>query len=119
MQTMPPMVMARAPKAGAVQPLTRKMAAVAMRVAMVMPETGEAEEPTMPTMRAETVTKEEAEDHDQQGGGEVGERADLGSGDGVELEEDKHEGDEQDGAAEDDGRTSGRSWGERCGFTGP
>ena len=38
----PPMVMARAPKAGAVQPLTRKMAAVAMRVAMVMPETGEA-----------------------------------------------------------------------------
>ena len=40
MQTTPPMVMASAPKAGAVQPLTRKMAAVAMRVAMVMPETG-------------------------------------------------------------------------------
>src|ERR1700679_1936939 len=57
MQTTPPMVMARAPKAGAVQPLTRKMAAVAIRVAMVMPETGEAEEPTMPTIRAETVTK--------------------------------------------------------------
>ena len=51
MQTTPPMVMASAPKAGAVQPLTRKMAAVAMRVAMVMPETGEAEEPTIPTMR--------------------------------------------------------------------
>src|SRR5216683_3659238 len=57
MQTTPPIVMARAPKAGAVQPLTRKMAAVAMRVAMVMPETGEAELPTMPTIRAETVTK--------------------------------------------------------------
>src|ERR1700679_38766 len=51
------MVMARAPKAGAVQPLTRKMAAVAMSVAMVMPETGDADDPTMPTMRAETVTK--------------------------------------------------------------
>ena len=57
MQTIPPMVMARAPKAGAVQPLTRKMAAVAMRVAMVIPETGEADEPTIPTMRAETVTQ--------------------------------------------------------------
>ena len=57
MQTTPPMVMASAPKAGAVQPLTRKMAAVAISVAMVMPETGDAELPTIPTMRAETVTK--------------------------------------------------------------
>src|ERR1039458_7075297 len=57
MQTTPPMVMARAPKAGAVQPLTRKMAEVAMRVAMVMPETGLAEEPMRPTMRELTVTK--------------------------------------------------------------
>src|ERR1035437_7493934 len=55
MQTTPPTVIASAPKAGAVQPLTRKMAAVAMRVAMVMPETGEADDPTIPTMRAETV----------------------------------------------------------------
>src|ERR1700677_3263680 len=54
MQTTPPMVMARAPKAGAVQPLTRKMAAVAMSVAMVMPETGDADEPTMPTFRGLT-----------------------------------------------------------------
>src|ERR1700735_4011005 len=52
MQTTPPMVMARAPKAGAVQPLTRKMAAVAMSVAMVMPETGDVDAPTMPTIRA-------------------------------------------------------------------
>ena len=57
MQTTPPMVMASAPKAGAVQPWTRKMAAVAMSVAMVMPETGLAEEPTRPTMRELTVTK--------------------------------------------------------------
>src|SRR5277367_4550533 len=57
MQTTPPMVMASAPKAGAVQPLTRKMAEVAMRVAMVMPETGLAEEPMRPTMRELTVTK--------------------------------------------------------------
>ena len=39
MQTIPPMVMASAPKAGAVQPLTRKIAEVAIRVAMGMPET--------------------------------------------------------------------------------
>ena len=56
MQTTPPTVMARAPKAGAVQPLTRKIAEVAISVAMVMPETGDADDPTMPTMRADTVT---------------------------------------------------------------
>ncbi len=37
MQTMPPMLMASAPNAGAVHPLTRKMAATAINVAMVMP----------------------------------------------------------------------------------
>ena len=57
MQTTPPMVMARAPKAGAVQPLTRKMAEVAISVAIVMPETGLAELPIKPTMREATVTK--------------------------------------------------------------
>ncbi len=96
MQTTPPMVMASAPKAGAVQPLTRKMAAVAISVAMVMPETGEAEEPTMPTMRARDGDEEEAEDDDEQRGGEVGEGADLRSGDGLELEEEEHQQDEQD-----------------------
>ena len=49
--------MASAPNAGAVHPFTRKIAEVAISVAMVMPETGDADEPTMPTMRAETVTK--------------------------------------------------------------
>src|ERR1039457_3323141 len=57
MQTTPPMVMASAPNAGAVQPLTRKMADVAMSVAMVMPEMGLAELPMRPTMRELTVTK--------------------------------------------------------------
>ncbi len=59
---------------------------------MVMPETGEAELPTIPTILALTVR-----------GGEVGERADLGSGDGVKLQEDPHEDDQKDGPAEDDG----------------
>src|ERR1700712_169244 len=97
MQTMPPTVIARAPKAGAVQPLTRKMAAVAMRVAMVMPLTGDALEPTMPTMRAETVTKRKPKTTTRRG-------ADLGSGEGVELEKEPEQDDEEDGAAEDDGR---------------
>src|ERR1700691_3455274 len=57
MHTTPPIVMARAPKAGAVHPFTRKMAEVAMRVAIVMPETGFEELPINPTMREETVTK--------------------------------------------------------------
>src|SRR5271169_1841954 len=57
MQTTPPIVMARAPNAGAVQPCTRKMAEVAIRVAMVMPEMGLAELPMRPTMRELTVTK--------------------------------------------------------------
>ncbi len=55
-QTTPPMLMASAPKAGAVQPLTRKIAAVAMRVAIVIPEIGFAELPIRPTIREETVT---------------------------------------------------------------
>ena len=57
MQTTPPMVMASAPNAGAVQPCTRKMAEVAISVAIVMPETGLAELPIRPTMRELTVTK--------------------------------------------------------------
>src|SRR5271154_4748314 len=57
MHTTPPIVMARAPKAGAVHPFTRKMAEVAMSVAIVMPETGFEELPISPQMREETVTK--------------------------------------------------------------
>src|ERR1035437_264161 len=57
MQTTPPMVMASAPKAGVVQPSTRKMADVAISVAIVIPEMGLAEEPIRPTIRELTVTK--------------------------------------------------------------
>ena len=57
MQTTPPMVMASAPKAGAVQPFTRKIAEVAIRVAMVIPEIGFDDEPISPVRRDETVTK--------------------------------------------------------------
>ncbi len=54
---MPPMAMASAPKPGAVHPFTRKMAEVAIRVAMVIPEIGLAELPISPTIRELTVTK--------------------------------------------------------------
>ncbi len=57
MHTTPPMVMASAPNAGAVQPFTRKIAEVAISVAIVIPETGFEELPISPTMREETVTK--------------------------------------------------------------
>ena len=50
---------------GAVQPLTRKMAEVAMRVAMVMPEMGLAELPMRPTMRETDGDEEESEENDQ------------------------------------------------------
>src|ERR1051326_9181833 len=56
MQTTPPIASASAPKAEAVQPSTRKMAEVAIKVAIVMPETGLAELPMSPVMRDETVT---------------------------------------------------------------
>ncbi len=56
MQTTPPMLMASAKNAGAVQCMTRNIAQVAMRVAMAMPEIGFDEVPIRPVMREETVT---------------------------------------------------------------
>src|SRR6185312_13194675 len=56
MQTTPPIVMARAEYAVAVQPITRNMAQVAMRVAMAIPEIGFDELPIRPVIREETVT---------------------------------------------------------------
>src|ERR1700761_2787157 len=56
MQTTPPMVIARAPNAGAVQPFTRNIAEVAMRVAIVIPDTGFDELPIKPQIRDDTVT---------------------------------------------------------------
>jgi hypothetical protein len=105
MQTTPPMVMANAPKAGAVQPLTRKMAEVAISVAMVMPEMGLAELPMRPTMRELTVTKRNPKATTSRTR-QVGEHAHLRAGNGLELEEEEHEDDERDGA--DDGRAHGK-----------
>src|SRR5579862_2729064 len=56
MQTTPPVVSARTMKAFAVQPATRNIAQVAMRVAMVMPLIGFEELPMRPLMREATVT---------------------------------------------------------------
>src|SRR5262245_44592531 len=56
MQTTPPMLMARAPKAAAVQWRARKTAHVAIRVAMAIPEIGFADVPISPTILDETVT---------------------------------------------------------------
>src|SRR5215469_10543274 len=57
MQTTPPTESTSAPKAVAVQPRAKKTPEVAIRVAMVIPETGFAELPMSPVMREETVTK--------------------------------------------------------------
>src|SRR5260221_14731132 len=57
MHTTPPMLMARAPKAAAVQCRARKTAQVAIKGAMAIPEVGLAEGPMRPPMRDETVTK--------------------------------------------------------------
>src|SRR5262245_2285034 len=56
MQTTPPMLMASAAKAGAVHPMTRNMAHVAIKVAIAIPEIGLDEVPIRPVMRDETVT---------------------------------------------------------------
>ena len=108
MQTTPPMVMASAPKAGAVQPLTRKIAAVAISVAMVMPETGLAELPMSPTMRDATVTKRNPKIDDQQRSREVREQRGLRAGHGLEREEEEHQ-QHQRGRAE----RRRRSWADR------
>ncbi len=71
---------------------------------MVMPETGDGAAADDAYDSGGDGDEEESEDDDEEGGGEVGECADLRSGDGFELEEEEHEEDEEEGAAEDDGR---------------
>ena len=67
-----------------------------------MPETGEADEPTMPTMRAETVTKRNPKTTISRAAASVRERANLGAGHRLELEEEEHQHDQDDASAEDD-----------------
>ena len=91
MQTTPPMVMARAPNAGAVQPLTRKIAEVAISVAIVMPEMGFAELPISPTIRELTVTNRNPKTTMSSGRGQVGPQAHLRSRNRLEDQEEKHQ----------------------------
>ena len=105
MHTTPPMVMASAPKAGAVQPLTRKMAEVAISVAMVMPEMGLAELPIRPTMRELTVTKRNPKATTRTDAARLANKPTCAPGTGLNSEEEEHEDDERDGA--DDGGAHG------------
>ena len=100
MQTTPPIVMASAPKAGAVQPWTRKIAAVAISVAIVIPETGLAEEPTRPDNARTDRHEEKSEDDDQQRSGKIGRPSYKGSGHRLELEKDEHASDDEQRADE-------------------
>ena len=61
-----------------------------------MPETGEAELPMRADDPGADGDEKEAEDDDEQGGSEVGEWSDVGAGDGLELEEEEHDGDQGD-----------------------
>src|ERR1700730_7012106 len=56
MATTPPIVIARAPYAVPVQPVTRNIAQVAISVAMVIPLTGFDDVPISPQIREDTVT---------------------------------------------------------------
>ena len=103
MQTTPPIVMASAPKAGAVQPFTRKIAEVAISVAMVIPEMGLAELPIRPTMREETVTNKNSKHYDQERRSQIGKQAGLRAGNGLEGEEQEHQHDQQNRSTNDDG----------------
>ena len=115
MQTTPPMVMASAPKAGAVQPLTRKMAAVAMSVAMVMPETGDALLPTMPTMRAETVTKRKPKTTTSRAAARLASAPTCAPGTGLNWRKRNIRTIEEERAAEDDDGGRSCSMREGCG----
>ena len=95
MQTTPPMVMASAPKAGAVQPLTRKIAEVAISVAMVIPETGLAELPMRPTIRDDTVTKRNPKTMTRSDAARLGRTPTCAPGTGLKVQEEKHQQEEQ------------------------
>ena len=72
------------------------MAEVAISVAMVMPLTGEAELPTMPTMRAETVTKRKPKTTTSNEAAMLANTPDLGSGNGMKLQKEEHQHDQND-----------------------
>ena len=67
-QTTPPIVIASAENAVAVQPMTRNMAHVAISVAIAMPEIGFEELPIKPGNARRDRDKQESENHYQNGG---------------------------------------------------
>ena len=74
------------------------MAAVAISVAMVIPEIGFAELPISPTIRELTVTNRNPNTHHQQRSGQVRLPAGKRARDGLELKKDKHARHQQNGA---------------------
>ncbi len=94
MQTTRRWLSPRLRRQGRVQPLTRKMAAVAMRVAMVMPLTGLALLPTMPTIRAETVTNKKPKTTTRRAAARLASAPTCAPGTGFELQKEEHEEDE-------------------------
>ena len=66
-----------------------------MSVAMVMPETGLAEEPMRPTMRELTVTKRNPKTTTSSDAARLGGPADKCAGDGLELKKEEHEDDDE------------------------
>src|SRR6476620_4917719 len=57
MQTIPPIDSAVTKYGGAVQPITRKMRQVKSRVAIIIPDVGQEDDPTSPVSRDETRVK--------------------------------------------------------------
>ena len=92
--------------------VTRKMAEVAISVAMVMPEMGLAELPIRPTMRELTVTKRNPKTTTSSEAARLAQQAHLRAGNGLEVEEEEHQHDQQNRA--DDARCPWRDR-SRCG----
>ena len=71
-----------------------------MSVAMVMPETGLAEDADQADDARADGDEEESEDDDEKRSGEVGGPSDICAGNGLELQEEEHEDDDEQRAEE-------------------
>jgi len=97
------MVMARAPNAGAVHPLDEEDCRGRLSVAIVIPETGEALLPTMPTMRLETVTNRNPKTMTRSAAARLAKAPTCAPGTGLKLKEAPHDRYEEERASIDDG----------------
>ena len=75
---------------------------MAIRVAIVIPETGLAEDPTKPTMRELTVTNKNPKTTTRSEAARFGRPSYEGSGYRLELKEDEHADNDEHGADEND-----------------